>query len=131
MPEFLAIGHIKKEEIMARAILYIGISCWVFLLAAACTSVTTTPHLYTNNENTELEILGEVVYESGDRTGYSDLLRAARNLYLDCDYVIDIMIDRRETVTSFPLFDLIPFLDFKPITKITWIMRGTAVKYAR
>ena len=97
------------------------ISCLIFLLLMACTTMTTTPHIYTNNTNTEFEILGEVLYESANRTGYTELLRAARNLYPDCDYVIDIMVDKRETTMK--------FFYLQSITNITWIMRGIAIKY--
>jgi len=83
--------------------------------------MTTTPHFYTNNVNTDFEILGEVIYESSDRIGYTELLRAARRLYPDCDYVIDIMVDRRETTTR--------FFFLESITSVTWIMRATAIKY--
>ncbi|MDR0301842.1 MAG: hypothetical protein LBI04_05960 [Treponema sp.] len=88
----------------------------------ACTSIATTPFVYTNSGNTDIKILGEVVYESSDRIGYTELLKAARNIYPDCDYVIDIMIDRRDTTTVLFFFLL--------STKTTWTMRGTAVKYA-
>jgi len=95
--------------------------CLSLFVVSACTSMTTTPHFYTNNVNTEFEILGEVIYESSDRIGYTELLRAARRLYPDCDYVIDIMVDRRETTTR--------FFFLESITSVTWIMRATAIKY--
>ena len=49
------------------------------------------------------------------------LLGAARELYPDCDYVIDIMAEQRIITT-------IVFFVFK-IEKLTWVMRGTAIKY--
>jgi hypothetical protein len=104
-----------------KKIYYIGISCLFLLLVSACTSITTTPHFYSFDGNTEYEVLGEVIYESDSRIGYTELLRAARRLYPDCDFVIDIMIDRRETTTGFF------FWEFD--TRITWIMRGTAIRY--
>jgi len=99
------------------------------LLAAACksTTVTTVPLLYTNNESTEFEILGEVLYESKDRAGYIGLLKAARDLYPDCDYVIDIMAEQRITRTTTAFFGRRNSVD----TDVTWVMRGTAIKYKR
>ena len=108
-----------------RKLFYLGMIWSVLLLLSTCTTVTTTPTFYSNNTNTKFEILGEVVYESATRIGYTELLRAARNLYPDCDYVIDIMVDRRETTTTFK-----PFWD-KSIKDVTWIMRGTAIRYER
>jgi hypothetical protein len=100
--------------------------CAVMACAAAaavfsCTTIATSPFLYTNNTNSKFEILGEVVYESADRTGFTELLREARNLYPDCDYVIDIMVDRKDTTTKF-------FVLLMSETT-TWVMRGTAIKY--
>jgi hypothetical protein len=95
----------------------------VLLTTFACKSTTTAPYLYTNNGNTKYEILGEVVYETSNRVGYTELLKAARNIYPDCDYVIDIMIDRQETTSRFLFFP-------QTVKSVTWIMRGTAVKYA-
>jgi hypothetical protein len=86
----------------------------------SCMTYATSPFVYTNNTNTEFEILGEVLYESGDRIGYTELLREARDLYPDCDYVIDIMIDRKDTITQ--------FFSLRTVTT-TWIMRGIAIKY--
>ena len=106
---------------MKKTIFCFGVSCLVLILISACTSTTTTPHFYTNNENTKLEILGEIIYESPDHPGYIALLRAARTFYPDCDYVIDIMIERRNTTTRFFWYES---------TSTTWIIRGTAVKYS-
>jgi len=98
----------------------------VLLLTLACKSTSTTPLIYTNNISADFEILGEIFYETKDneRTGYIDLLRAARNLYPECDFVIDIMIDQRKTETTIPI----------PVRIVleadaTWIMRGTAIRY--
>jgi hypothetical protein len=121
-----------------KKVFCIGISCLVLLLVSACSSTsvttTTTPLVYTNNESTKFEILGEILYESKERAGFVGLLRAARNLYPDCDYVIDIMAEQRITTTTnttsyFPLF----FMKDKQSvdTEVTWIMRGTAIKYIR
>jgi len=100
-----------------------GLLCVVLLLVLDCTITTTVPLVYTNNENVKFQILGEIKHESSDRTGYSELLRAARALYPDCDYVIDIMIDQKK-VTKF-------FFFWKVGESVTNTMRGTAIKYIR
>ena len=125
-----------------KKVFCLGISCLVFLLALACTSTSATttvvPFVYTNNESTKFEILGEILYESRERVGYIGLLKAARNLYPDCDYVIDIMAEQRITTTTrttsyFPLSLFLFYLKDKQSVQIdvTWIMRGTAIKYIR
>ena len=124
-----------------KKIFYIGMPILFFLLVSACTSTSTavsmSPHVYTHT-STEFEILGEVLHESSDRVGYNELLRVARNLYPDCDYVIDIMIDQRVTAittkTSYFPINLIFFLlrDTQSTeTRSTWVMRGTAIMYKR
>ena len=101
----------------------VGLSCAVLLLILGCTITSTAPLVYTNNESVKFQILGEVKYESSDRIGYTELLKAARALYPDCDYVIDIMIDKK-TVTKILFF-------FKIGEVVTNTMRGTAIKYIR
>jgi len=126
-----------KKKIGFGIILVCGV---VLLLASACKSTSeftgTTPFVYTNNINTNFEILGEVFFESKERTGYLDLLKAARNLYPDCDYVIDIMIDQRtttntETTSFFPVNLFFFFMTDRHSveTDTTWLMRGTAIRY--
>ena len=100
-----------------------GLLCAVFALVLGCKSTNIVPLSYTNNESTKFEVLGEVLYESGDRIGYTELLKAARKLYPDCDYVIDVMIDQK-TVTTI-------FIFFKIGQVVTCTMRGTAIKYVR
>jgi len=125
-----------------KMVFYFGISCLVLLMVSACTSTSivtdTIPIVYTNNESTKFEILGEILYESRERAGYVGLLKAARNLYPDCDYVIDIMAEQRITTTTkttsfFPLSIILFYLkDIQSVTsEVTWIMRGTAIKYVR
>jgi len=115
-----------------------GITCLFFLSVFACKSTTVTtstvPLIYTDDQRTKIEILGEVFYESKDRVGYIGLLKAARSLYPNCDYVIDIMAEQRITTTTtttsyFPLF----FIKDKQSvnTEIIWVMRGTAIRYIR
>jgi len=122
-----------------------GVSCLVLVSVSACTSVviTSSPYIYSNSESTKFEILGEIVYEraerasqfevlgqniygSGQSAGYIGLLKAARDLYPDCDYVIDIMADRRIVETTKTFFSL-----QSVNTDVTWVMRGTAIKYIR
>ena len=106
-----------------KKVLCFGLLCLALLPVSGCRTMITTPYLYTNNTNTKFEVLGEVVYESGTRIGYSELLRAARNLYPDCDYVIDVMIDQKVVITK---------LFFWEIYRVsTYAMRGTAIKYLR
>ena len=103
--------------------------CGIFLTVAAfvlllcgCIS-TTSPVVYTDNPKKDFEILGEVTYHSKmalpgiQKNGFTALLAAARTKYPDCDYVIDIMIDRK---TTFVLF-IFPYTNY--------VMRGTAIKY--
>ena len=118
---------------------WLGLAFAICVLAASCTTVETVvdtiPLYYTNNESTKFEILGEVMYESRNRVaGYTDLLRAARNLYSDCDYVIDIMIDQKTiatTTTKIPFLGFIGKTSVKTVNQIVYIMRGTAIKYVR
>jgi len=119
---------------MAKKKNWLGILVIVLVFGmsvAACSSTTitttTVPLLYTNNENTAFEILGEVLYESKDRAGYIGLLKAARDLYPDCDYVIDIMAERRITTETKVFSGRSSQIE----TDITWVMRGTAIKYKR
>ena len=126
-----------------KKVFWFGMICLVFLTVSACTSVVTSssPHIYSNSESTKFEILGEIVYEcrervdqfkvlgqniygSGESAGYIGLLKAARDLYPECDYVIDIMADRK-TVEKTTTFFNWKFVN----TDVTWVMRGTAIKY--
>ncbi|GBU29219.1 hypothetical protein R84B8_02783 [Treponema sp. R8-4-B8] len=114
-------------------------SCLVLFLVLGCKSAgettSTVPVMYTVDQRTKFEILGEIIYESKDRIGYVSLLKAARNLYPDCDYVIDIMIDQRTTTkTETTSYGLLSFFykDKQSVnTEVTYIMRGTAIKYIR
>jgi len=127
----------SMEDFMRR-VFSIGISCLVLSLFLSCksTSVTTStvPLIYTDDQRTKIEILGEVFYESKDRVGYIGLLKAARSLYPNCDYVIDIMAEQRITTTTtttsyFPLFFI---RDKNSVnTEIIWVMRGTAIRYIK
>jgi len=107
-------------------------SFFVLIMFCTCTSTNVTkntiPHIYTNNEHTEIEILGEIIIESKDRVGYIELLRAARSLYPECHFIIDIMVDQIITTTNKHIRSLFRS-SHSSETSIVWIMRGTAVKY--
>ena len=107
---------------------YLGLSCLVLLLVTACKNVEiyTEPRFYINNPITEFVILGEIIYESKDRVGYTEMLRAAREIYPECDFVIDIMVDQKKTVTTIMFFW---WINYREVS--TWVMRGTAIEYKR
>ena len=111
-----------------------GLLCVVLLLVFGCTSTkvvtSTVPLVYTNNINTKFVVLGEVRYESSDRIGYNEMLKTARKLYPDCDYVIDIMIDQT-TVTTTKTTSLLFWSTQSTDIFTTYIMRGTAIKYVK
>ena len=115
--------------------IYVGLSCVVLLLVLGCTStnvvISTVPLVYTNNESAKFVILGEVRYESSDRVGYTELLRAARSLYPDCDYVIDIMVDHKTVTTTKKTKIFFMVLGQSVDTVAIYTMRGTAIKYVR
>jgi len=90
------------------------------LFFCGCTTISTTPVLYSNNSNYDFIILGEVTYKG--RFGFQELLKAARFKYPSCDYVIDVMADSETKTTKF---------FFLSGTSITYTMRGTAIRYIR
>ena len=109
-----------------------GFSFLTLIVFCTCTSTNVVksivPHVYTYNENTEIEILGEIFLESKDRAGYIEILKAARNLYPDCHFVIDIMIDQILTTATKTTSYFLRRVETSETTAL-WIMRGTAVKY--
>jgi len=112
----------------------VGLLCAVLLPVLGCTSTdvvtTTVPLVYTNNVSTKFVVLGEIRYESSDRIGYNEMLKAARRLYPDCDYVIDIMVDNKTVVTTKTTWFLI-WPNQTEDKVATYIMRGTAIKYVK
>ena len=112
-----------------------GIVTLLLQFICSCTTViTTAPILYTNNPNTEFEILGTVSTRSGSRVGYIDLYNEAKKRYPATDYVIDIMIDQYITTTSYHWIAFAVKQIFgtnikKENVNIEYIMRGTAIKY--
>ena len=95
------------------------------VMVVGCT--TTYPILYTDNPKKDFIVLGEVTYEgkvtpNGKANhGYLDLLQAAKEKFPETDYVIDIMIDGKETLYNFVFFGIWDRKAYK--------MRGTAIKY--
>ena len=122
-----------------RNVFWCGLLCAVLLPVLGCTSTdvvtSTAPIMYTHSESAKFVILGEVRYETSDSIdnigySYNDMLRAARRLYPDCDYVIDIMVDKKAVVTTkkTTLF----FWSMQSVDAIaTYTMRGTAIKYVK
>ncbi|MDR0568096.1 MAG: hypothetical protein LBG87_02695 [Spirochaetaceae bacterium] len=90
----------------------------ILLVLTVCGCTSTSPVLYTDNPKKDFTILGEVAYESKKRTGFQELLNAAKKQYPNCDYVIDVMVDKKRTV----------FLFF---VSNSYTMRGTAIQYAK
>ena len=105
------IKYPKNFWIKTGGLLIILSVCFLFF---GC--VSTVPVLYTDNPKKDFTILGEVTYESGSRTGYQELLNAAKKKYAGCDYVIDVMVDEKTTV-----FFIFKFSSYS--------MRGTAIQY--
>ena len=99
-----------NKKIWLGMVIAVSVVCFL----SSCTS--TTPVFYSNNSQQEFTILGEVTYESGSRTGFQELLNAARAKYPNCDYVIDVMVDSK--ISSFLWF-----------VSRTYTMRGTAIQY--
>ena len=115
--------------------LKIGIGTLLLLFLCGCTTtITTSPILYTNNQNTDFEILGTVSTRSGNRVGYIDLYNEAKRQYPTTDYVIDIMIDQYVTTISyhwitFAIKQIFGTSMKKEDVTIEYIMRGTAIRY--
>ena len=125
-------------------IFYFSLSCLVMLLITSCSNltrtivptekdkvsvvvtVTTEPHLYLNNQGVGYKILGEVVNENKTLIGYTEFLKIARDLYPECDYVIDIMVDQKTTKTVTTVNNHVTQTEV-----LTWVIRGTAVEYKR
>ena len=108
----------------------------ILLLISCSTTRTTFPIVYTHSTNTEFEILGTVFYKSSTSVGYNTIFEEARKQYPATDFVIDIMIDKQEIVTSYHFiakaFRLLFTINMKQKdTKYEYMIRGTAIKYIR
>jgi len=125
-----------------KNVVFFVLTCLFLFPVLACksTEVQTSiiPQTYLIDSRYKYEILGEVIYESKEGAGFVSLLKAARKLYPNCDYLIDIMIDQKTTKTTeetkyFPLNIIFFYLkNYQSVkTEVIWIMRGTAIKYVR
>jgi hypothetical protein len=99
----------------------VAIAVAVGFLAIGCT--TTNPIMYTDTANKNFVVLGEVTYNPRENIvtgatnyGLIGFLEAARVQYPDTDYIVDIMVDEKETVFLFWTFK-------------SQIFRGTAIRY--
>jgi len=122
--KFYTIVTNTNKEIFMKKKFGFGIICTLFfLLVSACTSTSEIPYFYAHG-STNYEILGEVFYESNENPGFIEFLRVARDLYPECDFVIDIMVDqiKKDTALYFPIY-------LNMGTKSSWVMRGTAIRY--
>jgi hypothetical protein len=111
-------GILPKETNMKNAI-FAAFAC-LMLLGCATTSVL-SPVVYTDNAKKDFTILGEISYEAPNIGGYTELLAAAKKKYPGCDYVIDVMIDKKATTSWAPFGG--------SETSITYVLRATAIKY--
>ena len=86
------------------------------MMVIGCTS--TKPFIYSDNAHKDFIILGEVTYKakSGGHQGLIDFLNEAKKQYPGTDYIIDIMVDSKES----------HFLFF---SSYSFVYRGTAIKY--
>ena len=112
------------------------IVCMVFIMTSGCvTSTVTEPFVYTNNINTEFEILGTFEHRSTHRAGYVEIYNIARRIYPETDFVIDIMIDKHTITTSYHFFVFLLRQLFgagfgKTVDiRYEYVMRGTAIRY--
>jgi hypothetical protein len=112
-------GKIMPKEMNMKNAIFAAIAC-LMLLGCASTSVV-SPLIYTDNANKDFTILGEISYEVANLGGYTDLLSAAKKKYPDCDYVIDVMIDKKATTSWAPFGG--------SETSITYLVRATVIKY--
>ena len=127
--------NVKGVYSMKKALLII-VACLVFFTVLGCITTTSiVPLVYTNNQNTEFEILGTFTHTSTSPMGYVDIYNIAKAKYPATDFVIDIVIDQRVIKTS---YHIIVFLlkqlfsaDFGKTESVRYeyVMRGTAIRY--
>ena len=82
--------------------------------------VSTSPVFYSASSGTDFIILGEVTFRTsgGGQTGWTSFLEEARRQFPGTDFVIDVMVDHRETRFLFWRFHGFTY-------------RGTAIQYVR
>jgi hypothetical protein len=120
---------------MKNALLVIVSYLLLFMITGCITTTNVVPLVYTNNQNTEFEILGTFSQKSASPMGYVDVYNIAKKQYPDTDFVIDIVIDQHIIKTS---YHIIVFLlkqifsaDFGKTEsfRYEYVMRGTAIRY--
>ena len=114
---------------MKKLILFLSI-IQLLIMSCVTTQLETSmvPIFYTFDGNKEFVILGEVIFETVERAGYVELLRETKKIYPNCDYVIDIMVDRRTiTARSTELTSGSTSVN----SVVIWIMRGLAVQFVQ
>jgi hypothetical protein len=124
-----------KEFYMKNVLLVIVSYLLLFMISSCITTTNVVPLIYTNNQNTEFEILGTFTHKSTIPMGYVDIYNIAKTRYPETDFVIDIVIDQHIIKTS---YHIIVFLlkqifsaDFgkTETVKYEYVMRGTAIQY--
>ena len=130
---FYASGYSSMKKVLLSFLLY-----FMLLITVACVTTTVTePFIYTNNQNTEFEILGTFEHRSSNRVGYIELFNTAQRLYPETDFVIDIMIDKHTITTSYHFIVFLIRQIFgtdigkTQIIRFEYVMRGTAIRYIK
>jgi len=120
-----------------KKVFFIVMAFVTLLMTVGCSTTTTTfPIVYTNNQNTEFEILGIVNLRSNTSVGYDTVFEVAKEQYPETEFVIDIIIDQHEIKTSYHWFAMIFKLIFsanmnQQMIRYEYTIRGTAIKYIR
>jgi hypothetical protein len=108
-----------KEKTMANKKSLLGILVMSLVLGFVVVGCSSTkPYIYSDNAHKDFTILGVVTYEAkkGGHQGLIDFLNEAKKQYPGTDYVIDIMVDTKESHFLFS-------------TSYSFVYRGTAIKY--
>lgn len=88
--------------------LFLALSAAVLAFAfSACTSMVPVSDAGSfPGDSSNYKVLGRVEIEaSATKSGYSKLYAAAKNQYPDCDDVVNVKIDRKQTVFLFFVFN--------------------------
>ena len=129
------IGGKKMIKYKYRSLL-IFLILFVLFLFGCSTTTKTFPKVYTNNISTEFEILGTIFIRSTSNVGYNTVFEESKKKYPSTDYVIDIMIDEHEIITSYHWFTHFIKTIFgtsmkKEQIRYEYTIRGTAIQYIR
>jgi hypothetical protein len=101
---------------------------FISLFLSGC--ISTYPDFYSVGPNTDYTILGSITYikklgyffgHPHGGVSFKELLNSAKSQYTDCDYVINVTIDKELRFTPFIFF----FFD------VEYQMQGTAIRYNR